>query len=199
MVPTLVQQEREGVAEHFSEQAMARMPQVSYPDTLDEATVHELTEDRIDPVPQAAEAGTASGPGVLLTGVFAHMFGHQNADEVGCLGGPPPVKDFWACPVGTSRPGIRMDPAQWAAIAGSMCSEIGNRHGIRVLRVPNKPFDCTMFCANTPVKGRAVDHAVGPECTTVQGSHPPCPNTKCCNICQMPYANPGDADTRQER
>ena len=41
------------------------MPQVSYPDTLDEVTVHELTEDRIDPVPNAAEVDTASEPGVL--------------------------------------------------------------------------------------------------------------------------------------
>lgn len=65
MVPTLVQPEREGVAEHFSKQAMAQMPQVSRPDALDEVTVHELTEDRIDPVPDAAEVGTASGPGVL--------------------------------------------------------------------------------------------------------------------------------------
>lgn len=65
MVSTLVQQEREGVAEHFSEQAVAQMPQVSRPDALDEVTIHELTEDRIDPVPQAAEEGTASGSGVL--------------------------------------------------------------------------------------------------------------------------------------
>ena len=65
MVPTLVQQGREGVAEHFSKQAMAQMPQVSRPDTLDEVTVHELTEDRIDPVTDAAEVGTASGTGGL--------------------------------------------------------------------------------------------------------------------------------------
>ena len=65
MAPTLIQQEREGVAEHFSEQVMAQMPQASHLDTLDEVAVHELTEDHIDPVTKAAEDGTVSGPGGL--------------------------------------------------------------------------------------------------------------------------------------
>ena len=44
-----------------------------------------------------------------------------------------------------------------AAIAGSRCSEIGNRHGIKALRVQNKPFDCAIFCANTPNKTRGLE------------------------------------------
>ena len=31
----------------------------------------------------------------------------------------------------------------------------------------------------------AVIHAVGSECTTVQESNPPCPNTQCCNVSQV--------------
>ena len=45
--------------------------------------------------------------------------------------------------------------------------------------------------------GRAADHAVGPECTNMQGSNPLCPNTHYCSTCQVPNSSSGDAETRQ--
>ncbi len=42
-----------------------------------------------------------------------------------------------------------MGPASLAAIAGSACSQTGNRHGSMALPVQNKAFDGAMFCADT--------------------------------------------------
>lgn len=70
------------------------------------------------------------------------------------LGCPRPVKDLGPGPVGTDKLGIRMEPAPWAAGAGS---KTGNRHSIMVLSVQHKSFDYELFYTNMSNKDALED------------------------------------------